>query len=313
MERKHKGNRVGFIIAVILLIVFSISLVVTFIVFKDKNNKLDKEINDIKEEINSKKEEQEKLLLELEEIDEEIKDFENINQKISELKTTYYNSIKELEDSILNGTSDKKIAYLTFDDGPYYNTYKVLDILDQYNVKATFFTTSINGEMCFDNKNENCYLLYKEYLKRGHTIANHTFSHGISRGLYKSADTFIESVLLQHDQIYEQTGGYIANFIRFPGGSVTAGKLKDSIIEKLRENGYGWVDWSAEDGDGRSLSSREYAWNYFTSTINSPIEVILLHDYNNITTGLLPDIITYLRDNGYILLPLFYESNMINK
>ena len=63
--------------------------------------------------------------------------------------------LKELEDSILNGTSDKKIAYLTFDDGPYYNTYKVLKILKENKVKATFFTTNVNGEHCFDNKSKN--------------------------------------------------------------------------------------------------------------------------------------------------------------
>ena len=43
------------------------------------------------------------------------------------------------------------------------------------------------------------------------------------------------------------------------------------------------------------------------------IEVVLLHDYNGITTAILPDIIEYLQNNGYILLPLFYESNVINK
>ncbi len=309
MERKSKRNRVGFIISVILLVLVSISLVVTYIVFKDKNKKLSKEINEIKEEIDVKKEEQEQLVSELDEINEEKKEYDNLSEKINNLKIDYFKSIKELEDSILNGTSDKKIAYLTFDDGPYYNTYKVLDILDQYGVKATFFTTSINGEVCFDNKNENCYLLYKEYLRRGHTIANHTYSHGINRGLYKSVDSFIESLLHQHEQIAEQTDGYIANIVRFPGGSVTAGKLKDGIIEKLRENGYGWVDWTCENGDGRADGS----WSYFTSTINSPIEVILLHDFNRATTEMLPDIITYLRDNGYILLPLFYESNMVNK
>ena len=74
-------------------------------------------------------------------------------KKLAEEKKAYYANIKKLEDEIISGKSDKKIAYLTFDDGPYYNTYKVLDILDKYNVKATFFTTTTNGEYCFDNKN----------------------------------------------------------------------------------------------------------------------------------------------------------------
>ena len=154
--------------------------------------------------------------------------------------------------------------------------------------------------------------MYQEYLKRGHTIANHTYSHGIKRGLYNSEKTFIDSVKKQEDLINSQTG-YITNIVRFPGGSATAGKLKNSIIEELRKNNYGWVDWTAQDGDGGSLSSKEQAWQIFTNSIDSNIEVILLHDYNGITTSILPDIIQYLKDNNYLLLPLFYESNMVNK
>ena len=51
----------------------------------------------------------------------------------------------------------------------------------------------------------------------------------------------------------------------------------------------------------------------FTNSINQNIEVVLFHDYNKITLSILPDAIKYLKDNNYILLPLFYESNMINK
>lgn len=79
--------------------------------------------------------------------------------------------------------------------------------------------------------------MYQEYLKRGHTIANHTYSHGIKRGLYNSEKTFIDSVKKQEDLINSQTG-YITNIVRFPGGSATAGKLKNSIIEELRKNNY---------------------------------------------------------------------------
>ena len=242
-----------------------------------------------------------------------IKSYSNIDNEINVTKETYFKKIKELEDKILTGESDKKIAYLTFDDGPYYNTYKVLDILDKYNVKATFFTTSINGEYCYDNKSEYCLSLYQEYLKRGHTIANHTYTHGIFKGLYSSTEAFLYAVDMQHDHIYNQTNGYVANILRFPGGSPTAGSLKNSIIEGLRTRGYGWVDWSANDGDGGGLYTYEQAWYKLQSSIDQNIEVILFHDYNGITTDLLPEFIEYLRNNGYILLPLFYESNTINK
>ena len=90
-------------------------------------------------------------------------------------------------------------------------------------------------------------------------------------------------------------------------------KLKQSIIEKLKEKNYGWVDWSANDGDGGDLKSKEAAWNNFISTINENIEVVLFHDYNYITLSILPDAIEYLQNKNYVLLPLFYESSMVNK
>ena len=279
---------------------------------------IDKEINNLKAnhsynsslDYKSVIEEKTKNLLS---IQEEYKLIEKTEEKIEEIKSDYYKALKELEDKVANKETDLKIAYLTFDDGPYYNTHKVLDILDQYGVKATFFTTSINGEKCFDNGKANCYELYNEYLKRGHTIANHTYTHGIFTGLYKSTDTFMDAVIKQEEHIKTQTGGYITTILRFPGGSASAGRLKSSIIAKLRERGYGWVDWTASDGDGGSLKSTEQAWNNLKSSIGSNIEVVLFHDYNKITTSILPDVIKYLRGKNYVLLPLFYESRMINK
>ena len=313
MAKKSRKNKILFIlISLILIIISGIGIYSYFyfdkeLVEKKNNNKEIIEKNKEKEELLKSKNE------EIEKLNNELSKYDNLDEKVVELKKEYFNSIKELEDEIISGKSKAKIAYLTFDDGPYYNTYKVLDILDKYNVKATFFTTSINGENCFDNKKENCYKLYKEYIKRGHTIANHTYTHGICRGLYSSANSFMDAVIKQEEQIKKQTGGYVTNIVRFPGGSRTAGKLKDPIITELRKRGYGWVDWSSEDGDGGGLESKEQAWRNLTSTINSNIEVILFHDYNAITTSILPEAIEYLQNNGYILLPLFYESNAINK
>ena len=266
---------------------------------EDKLHKTELKINDKKNKLN--------------EINNNITNYSNIDEAILNTRKEYFSNIKSLEDDIIAGRSDKKIAYITFDDGPYYNTYKVLDILDEYDVKATFFTISMNGEYCYDNKDENCFSLYKEYVKRGHTIANHTYTHAIFKGLYSSTDSFLDAIDRQEAHIKEQTDGYVPNIVRFPGGSSTAKGLKEPIIEGLRERGYGWVDWSANDGDGGGLSSVEQAWNNFINTINDNIEVILFHDYNRYTTEILPDVITYLHDNGYEIYPLFYESSKINK
>ena len=310
-ESKRYGSKF-IVVELLLLVLIGVSLFIWFY-FNDKKSSLEKDYKNDLEEYNLKKEEYDAIVKESDELTNKLKVYDNLDESIKTTKEDYFKTIKELEDKIISGESNKKIAYLTFDDGPYYNTYKVLDILDRYNVKATFFTTNINGDWCYDNKKENCFKLYKEYLNHGHTIANHTYTHGIWRGLYKSVDSFMDALVKQEEHIKEQSGGYVTNIMRFPGGSNTAGKLKDGIIEKARAKGYGWVDWTAQDGDGGSLSSTTEAWSNFKSSINQNIEVVLFHDYSPITTAILPDVIEYLQNNGYILLQLFYDSNMINK
>ena len=86
-----------------------------------------------------------------------------------------------------------------------------------------------------------------------------------------------------------------------------------TIQDELRKNGYGWVDWSALDGDGGNLKSKDAAWSNLKNSINEDIEVVLFHDYSLITTSILNDFIKYLEENNYIILPLFYDSIKVNK
>lgn len=307
LKDKKKLYRIRIILIITIIVLSSISgfLLVKLPEQKDKYKTITTEYNKLLKEYKNKENEYRELV-------KEIDSYKDIDNTISSLQDTYFKHIKSLEDDILAGKSDKKIAYLTFDDGPYYNTYKIFDILDQYNVKATFFTTNTNGEYCFDNKSESCLIRYQEYLDRGHTIANHTYTHAIFRGLYDSTESFMDAVIKQEELVKNQTG-YTTNIVRFPGGSVTAGGKKDAIVEQLRNRGYGWVDWSALDGDGGDLTSTEQAWGYLMNSVTDNIEVILLHDYNWITTAILPDFIQWLQDNGYEIYPLFYDSNVINK
>lgn len=318
MAKESKKHGIKFIIFELLLLLIIIGAVVVWFYFNNKKKELYKKNEQINEEYKEKNSVLEEKEKELNTIIDRIKQYDNLDEKIVNERKNYFATIKKLEDKIIAGQSDKKIAYLTFDDGPYYNTHKIFDILDKYDIKATFFLTNINGENCFDKKSENCYSLYKEYAKRGHTIANHTFTHAIFKGLYSSPSSFIDAVNKQHEHIKEQTGGYITNILRFPGGIPTA-KAKlgangfNTVVEELRKMGYGYVDWTAENGDGKDIQNKQQAWSMLKSYLNDNIEVILLHDYNSITTSMLPELIEYLRDKGYIMLPLFYESNMINK
>ena len=311
METKKRRSTKIILIDILLLIIIGVCIAMSTLIILDANNinkdynELKNNLNELKKEVNDKKEK-------LNDINKTIADYEKIDSNIESTKLSYYSNIKKLEDLIVDGKSDKKIAYLTIDDGPYFLSYEFLKVLDKYDILATFFTIGTGKKNCYDNKSIDCYPLYQEEAKRGHTMANHTFSHAINGSLYKSADNFIEQVKKQEQLIEEQTG-VKTNIVRFPGGSGTAGKLKNDIIAKLRENGYGWADWTSSIGDGGNLKTVEQGMSNFKNSINSKIEVILMHDYSRVSLKMLPDMIKYLRDNGYYLFPLFYESRAVNK
>ena len=298
MERHEKKNKQSFFLVnlISLLLIFCFGLLIINNSIKYQNlfkeeKKLEKKIINLKTKKTT---------------------YKNVDKDIRNLKKDVTKLSIKLENNIINGKTNYKIAYLTFDDGPYYNTHKVLDILKKNKVKATFFTIGYKKEQCFDKKEASCMDLYKKIVDNGHTIANHTYSHAIFNGLYDSKESFMEQVKLQEELIKEKTG-VTTNILRFPGGSSTAKNLKEPIIEELKKNGYGWVDWSAEDGDGGYLASKDAAWNKLKNTINDNIEVVLFHDYDLVTTEILADFIKYLKENNYIILPLFYESIKINK
>ena len=308
-KRKIKPIFIALICTYILIIILLCYLTINNNFNIDNEKKIEKQLNTEltahENEYNSFVEENKALMNRIDEIN-------NIEKNLENVKSEVFNLASNLEKEISDGNSNYKIAYLTFDDGPYYSTNKVLEILNKYKIKATFFTIGLNKDICFDNKNFSCAETYKKIVDGGHTIANHTYSHAIFYGLYNSTDSFISQVKKQEELIQNRTG-VKTNILRFPGGSTTAGILKNSIIEQLRKNNYGWVDWSAQDGDGGNLTSYDAAWSNFTNSINEPIEVVLFHDYSEITISMLPQAIEYLQNNNYILLPLFYDSIKINK
>ena len=298
-------------ITIVLSILLIISIAFNVIIYL-KTNSYKNDYNNIVKELENIKSNEEEKEVSYTEVANRLELINNIDEKITEVKNDFFTKAKALEYKIISGESNAKIAYLTFDDGPYYLTHKFLDVLDEYDVFATFFTIGENKDVCYDNRSADCSGLYLEEAKRGHTMANHTYNHGIWKGLYNSPESFIEQVKLQENLLVTRTG-VKPNIVRFPGGSATAGKNKARTIELLRENGYGWVDWSASIGDGGSLRDYNVGWNNFVNSINSSIEVVLMHDYNKVTLELLPAEIKYLKENGYHIFPLFYESNKVNK
>ena len=308
---RNQGRRKQIFI-LIILVFFLAFLFLSYKMYQKYNNNLsekEKIVNNYKEIMNDKELDDNKI----KEINNKIDELNNIDDKIKTTREEVYKLSSELEKKVKAGETNKKIAYLTFDDGPYYNTYKVLKILKDNKVKATFFTTNTNGEHCYDNKSKNCHEVYAAIAKDNHTLANHTYTHGWNRGLYTNTNTFMDAIKKQENLIKEKTG-VTTNIARFPGGSSTPGATKGKLMkEALYKAGYGWVDWTASDGDGGSLPNYATGMKNFKGTIGDKIEVVLFHDYHQVTTAMLPEVIKYLRDKNYIILPLFYESVMVHK
>lgn len=238
------------------------------------------------------------------EIDKEIDFYKNIDSKLQERYDEYFTNIRTFEEKVKNKETDKKIAYLTFDDGPYQLTYRVLDILKEKNVRATFFV--LGKESTKDR--------YIRQVNEGHTLANHTYYHNIGKGLYKSKDSFMEQVNKLEDYLYDVTG-YRTTLVRFPGGEGTAKyyKVRDSVVEELHKKGYKYVNWTCETGDGSDARLKEKSeWQWYKDTCKQDIMVLLMHDYHKGTVDILDKIIDDLRERNYVILPLSNKSIMAN-
>ena len=290
MESRNKT--IFRLVVCFLSILIIIVLFFVFLLYND-NNKLKKSIDDISSRVEDG--------YDIVSIDNEISVYQNIDKSISDKYQEYYSNIALLEDKINRGESSVKIAYLTFDDGPYDLTYQVLDLLKSNNIRATFFVLGKDG---VEDR-------YKRIVNEGHTLANHTYYHNIGGGLYDSADSFISQVKKLEDYLYDITG-YRTSIVRFPGGSPTAGKYKDEIVSRLHDMGYNYVDWTSETGDGSSKKLAEkdtWSW-YVDTTRDKNIVVLLMHDYNYSTFNNLQRIIDDMRSRGFIFLPLHNKSVM---
>lgn len=185
--------------------------------------------------------------------------------------------------------------YLTFDDGPGPYTEQLLNILDNYNIKATFFVTSQFPKYQH---------LIKEEYERGHTIGVHTYTHKWS--IYSSVESYLEDFNKMNDIIYTETGEY-ANIFRFPGGSsnTVSRSYSKGIMTKLaklmEENGYIYYDWTFDSGDtSKKDNSTKAIINNVKNNLKGDGEyIILMHDIKKNTIEALPEIIKFALANNY--------------
>ena len=236
----------------------------------------------------------------------DIQDPERMKEKIEEVRVEYGQTIRQLEDMIKAGESDYRICYLTFDDGPSYLTPKFLDKLKKHDAYATFFTIGVS--MKGANTLRNSYL--KREAMEGHTIANHTYTHAFNGSLYKSTANVMDAIKRQDDLVYEVTGMH-TNIVRFPAGSYY-NPYRKSSLKALDEAGYEWMDWigNAYDSGDNNYSAASTASIVINQVRHDKITVVLMHDFKQNTLDSLDSIISTLKKENYLFLPLFKESSM---
>ena len=201
-----------------------------------------------------------------------------------------------------DGADGKKVAYLTFDDGPSEKvTASILDVLKEENVKATFFVMG----RAFD-KSDTLKDVLKREVKEGHAIGNHTYSHNY-KYLFPSrtvnADNFMLDIEKNNKLLKEVLGeDFSTRSIRVPGGHMSWTGMKP-LDDILASKDYHYVDWNAlsKDAEGKNKNSEELTKQVIDTVNGKEKAVILMHDSSDKEQMViaLPQIIQYLREQGY--------------
>lgn len=196
-----------------------------------------------------------------------------------------------------------KVIYLTFDDGPSVYTKELLNILKEYNVKATFFVTG-NGN--------------REYIKKayneGHSIGIHTYSH-VYKNVYASEEAYFNDLEKVQKIIKEQTGEE-SRLVRFPGGSSnTVSRFNKGIMtrlsKELERRGYKYFDWNVSSSDTVKSNSDDIA-NTVIRRLKKGNNVVLQHDTKYYSVKAVRKIIEYGLANGYTFAKLDVTSPTVH-
>ena len=243
----------------------------------------------------------------------------NINKTSLNIATFIETNENEYEDTSINAKSDKednsntfkdeetkeaevdgesiekpierKVAYLTFDDGPTTKiTPQILDILDDYNIKATFFVIGSLAEVNQD--------VLKDVDMRGHTIGNHTYSHDYKL-IYSSVDALMKDIDKADEVLESILPNYKRGLFRFPMGSFK----KYQFVEAVKNKGYKHYDWNALNGDAEALNvpANKLISNVKKTVCGKNKVIILMHDAQTkqTTVDSLSRVIDYLLEEGY--------------
>lgn len=215
--------------------------------------------------------------------------------------------VKNSKEEVPIHVPEDATIYLTFDDGPGQYTEELLNILDNYNIKATFFVT---------NQFPKYQYLIKEEATRGHTIGVHTYSHLWS--VYSSVDEYMNDFNAMNNIIYNQTGKY-AKIFRFPGGSSNTISrryclgIMTTLANKMISDGYQYYDWNMDSTDTASKNTVDSIINNVKRSLKgNSYYIVLMHDIKKNTIEALPTIIEYAKSIGYNFKPITEETPIVH-
>lgn len=190
------------------------------------------------------------------------------------------------------------VIYLTFDDGPSGYTEQLLDILDKYGVKATFFVVGTKDLS-----------LLPRMAASGHTVAMHTNSHSYKK-MYASEKAYFEDLYAIESRIREEIG-YAPKILRFPGGSsnLVSKVSMSKLCKAVEDKGYHYFDWNVDSMDaGGASSSDEVFYNVICAVAKRSSAVVLQHDTKGFSVNAVERIIQWGLENGYTFQALAEDS-----
>lgn len=198
-------------------------------------------------------------------------------------------------------------VYLTFDDGPSENTEAILDILAEYDVKATFFVVGMEDEESQE--------LYRRIVEEGHTLGMHSYSNRYSV-IYQSEEAFQTDYQKLKDYLYEVTG-VECKYYRFPGGSSNqiSNVPMNDLIQFLNDKGTVYFDWNVSAGDAASAAytADEIVENVTADVVKYKTSVVLLHDAEDKSTTVeaIRPLIEALQEMDAEILPIDEDTQVI--
>lgn len=186
-----------------------------------------------------------------------------------------------------------KVIYLTFDDGPGAYTDRLLEILKQYNAKATFFVVGTNA---------NLSQRLKAIAEDGHAIGIHTMTH-VFENIYASEEAFLQD-LYGVQALIQQHTGITTTLMRFPGGSsnqrcVEKGQMKQ-LAKTVTNLGFQYFDWNVDSNDAGGAKTADEVYRNVIEGIGSKKSAcVLMHDIKGYTVDAIEQIIQWGLANGY--------------